>query len=91
MISFCAAVSSLCAYAGGMIFPPEAKTRSTISLCSGDPGTIGAVDSDAVATDAATYRTLATRAYRLAKELFAPPRIAASTLALYASLLQSNR
>src|SRR5262249_39617666 len=56
-----------------------------------DPRDLARALAAAVATDGGTYRALATRAYRMAKELFAPPRVAAATLALYASLLQSSR
>src|SRR5215203_3917704 len=42
MVSFCACVSSLCAYLGGMSLAGfVAKTRSIIALFSGRPGTIG--------------------------------------------------
>jgi glycosyltransferase involved in cell wall biosynthesis len=61
-------------------------------LCApDDPRDLARALAVAVATDGGTYRALATRAYRMAKELFAPSRVAAATLALYASLLQSTR
>src|SRR5260370_35815586 len=41
MVSFCAAVRSLCAYLGGMTFASVAKTRRTMALFSGSPGEIG--------------------------------------------------
>jgi glycosyltransferase involved in cell wall biosynthesis len=56
-----------------------------------DPRDLARAMAAAVATDGGTYRALATRAYRMAKELFAPSRVAAATLSLYASLLQSSR
>jgi len=61
-------------------------------LCApDDPRDLARALAVAVATDPGTYRALATRAYRMAKEIFAPTRVAAATLALYASLLQSSR
>ena len=42
MVSFCAAVSSLCTYSGGITRAGSlAKIRSMMALCSGLPGTIG--------------------------------------------------
>src|SRR5260370_38185258 len=41
MVSFCAAVRSLCAYLGGMTCGSVAKTRRTMALFSGSPGAIG--------------------------------------------------
>src|SRR5215471_7365676 len=43
MVSFCVCVSVLCENSGGMMRGPAAKTRCTMALFSGSPGTIGTV------------------------------------------------
>jgi glycosyltransferase involved in cell wall biosynthesis len=76
-----------------VLAPPRVgEDERTGWLCTpDDPRDLARALAVALATDAGTYRALATRAYRMAKELFAPSRVAAATLALYASLLQSIR
>jgi glycosyltransferase involved in cell wall biosynthesis len=71
--------------------PSVGEDERTGWLCApDDPIDLARALAVAVATDATTHRALAARAYRFAKEHFAPAYIAASTLALYAALLGSN-
>ena len=76
-----------------VLAPPHVPAdERTGWLCApDDPVDLARALAVAVATDAATYRALAARAHHLARTMFSPAHIAAATLAIYASLLQSNR
>lgn len=75
-----------------VLAPPRVSDRERIGwLCApDDPIDLARAIATAVETDTPTHRTIAAAAYRFARDTFAPTQVAAKTLAIYATLLQSN-
>jgi glycosyltransferase involved in cell wall biosynthesis len=75
-----------------VLAPPRVSERERIGwLCApGDSIDLARAIATAVETNTATHRTIAAAAHRFAHDTFSPAHVAAKTLAIYASLLQSN-
>lgn len=68
---------------------PEA-TRTGWLVVPGDAVALARALAAAVAVDAPVYRAMSERSRHLAELLFSPPRVAAATLGIYASLLEES-
>jgi glycosyltransferase involved in cell wall biosynthesis len=75
-----------------VLAPPRVSERDRIGwLCNpDDPVDLARGIATAIETDTITHRAMAAAAHRFARETFAPARVAASTLAVYAALLQGS-
>jgi glycosyltransferase involved in cell wall biosynthesis len=76
-----------------VIAPPRAEEEARTGWLAppGDPIALARAIAAALATDPAVRRVIAARARRFAEQRFAPQRVAAATLEVYAGLLEGAR